>query len=131
MSDNFSSHDFFNAWNECLVPSLYHAFNPFDGTPLHNAFSTLVNSEEWKETLQAIDEALQAAGALITELLTFELNFLCSYDGTNDPGSPTPEHAKLEKIKIILNSLNYVLDTLDFKHKKLLHILIELIGLAQ
>ena len=117
--------EFMENWNGCFAKVISVTF---DRIPL---LSEEIGSLLSNELAEALQDALGKVDPLIAKLLKVELQFLCDYDGGTGSSYPNTDYARLEKLKIFLKSLIALLDTLDAKSKKLLHILIEFICLAQ
>jgi hypothetical protein len=135
MEPTKTSGDFLTAWGGCFKEHIQGIFNTLfadAGSGLGMAFAYLFE-KLWGDGSEfpAIIETQQDAE--IIHLLTLELEFFCSYSPTMGADTGNDNYFALEKAKVIVSSM---LALLDFRpdqqrYRRYLHILHELLGLAQ
>jgi hypothetical protein len=135
MESTKTSSDFLGAWGNCFKEHIQGIFNTDlldPSTGLGMAFAYLFE-KLWGDSSEFPSIIETQEDAELIHLLTLELEFFCSYSPTTDAGTGNDNYFALEKAKIIISSM---LALLDFrpdqqKYRRYLHILHELLGLAQ
>jgi hypothetical protein len=135
MESTKTSSDFLEAWRGCFKEHIQGIFNTLfsDGnTGLGMAFAYLFE-KLWDDSSEFSSIIETQEDVEIIHLLTLELEFFCNYSPTIDAGTGNDNYFALEKAKVIISSM---LALLDFrpdqqKYRRYLHILHELLGLAQ
>ncbi|MCC6457468.1 MAG: hypothetical protein IT328_21105 [Caldilineaceae bacterium] len=135
MEPTKTSSDFLEAWGSCFKEHIQDIFNTLfsdASSGLGMAFAYLFeklwgNASEFPAIIETQEDAE------IIHLLTLELEFFCNYSPTTVSGTANDHYFALEKAKVIVASM---LALLDFrpdqqKYRRYLHILHELLGLAQ